>query len=376
MANEKLLGEDLQALQNEKGDICISIIVPTHRLSPERRADKLNVKRAIEKAEQLLKYKYSEEIAHTLTAKMKNLFQRINFIHNNEGIGLYVSSNIGLSVQFPFPVEEKIIVEESFEVRDLLYKVNYSNPYYVLLLTEKGARLYDGSWNELHEIKDKNFPVEYEEEYIYSPPSRTTSYAGQAHVKSFEKDKSEMEEIRLKNFFHGIDKKLSDYLMNNASLIVLGIKKEISYFEKVTMHNKQIAGKVPGSYSYSNLNQLSEIVWPVMYFYLQDKRMELINEFEEKIGQHLGISGIQDIWSAASEGKAFKLMVEKDYRCPGFVTENNYVLSLRPPQKPHKVLTDAVDDLIEMVLEKGGQVFFVDNGLLKDYQRIALITRY
>ena len=53
-----------------------------------------------------------------------------------------------------------------------------------------------------------------------------------------------------------------------------------------------------------------------------------------------------------------------------------YCLYLRPPQKPHKVLADAVDDVIEMVLEKNGQIFFVDNGMLKDYQRVALITRY
>jgi len=35
-----------------------------------------------------------------------------------------------------------------------------------------------------------------------------------------------------------------------------------------------------------------------------------------------------------------------------------------------------VDDVIEMILEKNGQVFFTDNGKLEDYQHIALITRY
>ena len=118
------------------------------------------------------------------------------------------------------------------------------------------------------------------------------------------------------------------------------------------------------------------MAWPVMRSHLNNERVQLIKEFNEKIGMNLGVSGIQDIWSAAKEGKAFKLLVEKDYRCPGFVDRDEYYLYLRPPQKPHKVLADAVDDIIEMVLEKNGHVFFTDNGMLKDYQRIALITRY
>ena len=376
MTTGALIGEALLKLQNEIGNICISVIIPTHRTSPDRRSDQLNAKRGIEKAEQLLKMKYSLDIVSLLMKKLHELFLQIDFDHNEDGLGLFVSSNIQLHISFPFPVEEKVVVGDSFEIRDVLYKVNYSNPYYTLLLTEKGVHLFEGSGKELHEIKDKNFPAEYEEEYSYNLPSSRAAHAGYAHTKSFEKDKSELEEIRFKNFFHQIDKRLNDYLAGNEALIVLGVKKELGYVENISKHVKLIAGKIPGSYSHDNLTQLSDLVWPVMYAYLQNERTKLINEFKEKIGSHLGISGIQDVWSAAMEGKAFKLLIEKDYRCPGFLDENNYHLYLRPPQKPHKVLADAVDDLIELVLKKEGRVFFVDNGLLKDYERIALITRY
>ncbi len=118
------------------------------------------------------------------------------------------------------------------------------------------------------------------------------------------------------------------------------------------------------------------MAWPVMLAYLQDERQQLINEFVEKIGERLGISGIQEIWEAAGEGRGFKLLVEKDFRCPGFVVENDPHLWLRPPQKPHRILADVVDELIERVIEKGGQVYFTDNDMLKDYGRVALIMRY
>jgi len=43
------------------------------------------------------------------------------------------------------------------------------------------------------------------------------------------------------------------------------------------------------------------------------------------------------------------------------------------PFNKFSYIKDAVDDVIEKVLENGGDVEFVDEGLLKDYHHIALI---
>jgi hypothetical protein len=376
MFSEKLSGEDLLALQNEKGNICASVVVPVHRLSHERRVDKLGVKRAVEKAGQLLRYKYPEKQTAPLLKALDELYKTIDFKQNPDGIGLYVSATLKLAVQFPFPVEEKIMAGNNFEIRDLLYKINYAAPYYMLILTEKGARFFEGREYNLTEIKDNHFPVEYEDDYAYSKPSRSSSYAGHSHVKIYEKDKSEMEAIRFRNFFKKVDKLLDKYLVRDMPLVLLGVEKELALFTGVSSHTKKIAAKIAGSYNYENEKELTDRVWPAIRSYLENGWAKLVKEFQEKIGEGLGISGIQDIWNAVQEGKAFKLLVEKDYRSPGFLTENEYQLYLRPPKKPHKILADAVDDLIEAVLEKKGHVFFVDNGMLKDYQRMALITRY
>jgi len=228
----------------------------------------------------------------------------------------------------------------------------------------------------LFEIKDNNFPREYKDDYAYAKPVRSSSYAGYSHVKDFEKDKSEMEAIRLRDFFRKLDKTLDNYLLRNHPLIIFGVEKELSLFNGVSSHTKNIIDKIAGSHNYDSEKQLSDLAWPAMRLHLENDWKKLVKEFEEKIGEGLGVSGIQDIWNVTQEGKAFKLLVEKDYRTPGFLSDNEYHLYLRPPMKPHKVLADAVDDLIETVLEKNGYVYFVDNGTLKNHHRIALITRY
>jgi hypothetical protein len=40
------------------------------------------------------------------------------------------------------------------------------------------------------------------------------------------------------------------------------------------------------------------------------------------------------------------------------------------------VIDDAVDEVIEEVMAKGGSVVFVDDGALEQHQRIAFILRY
>ena len=323
MANEKLPGEDLIQLRKERGNICISVIVPTHRISPERRADRLEVERALDKAKQLLRYKYAERQIEPLLLSMDELLASIDFMHNIEGIGLYISSNSKLAVQFPFPVKEKIMVDDNFEIRDLLHKISYAKPYYVLMLTEKDERLFEARWKELTEVKDNNWPIEYKDDYVYEKPVRSSSYAGHAHVKNFEKDTSELEAIRFKNFFHQVDKLLDTYLVDDIPLILLGSEKILSWFKEVSRHERNIINSIPGNYAHLNSTLLAEVVWPAMLSYLGDGQEQLIDEFEQKIGGHLGMSSIQEIWEAAGEGRALKLLVEKDFRCPGFIIEND-----------------------------------------------------
>ena len=130
-------------LQKQRGNICISIIVPTHRLNSDRKVDKHQMERAIENAGQLLGYKYSSKDTSPLFNNVKEMANSIDYDHNLDGIGLYVSDEVYMMVKFPFPVLEKVIVANDFEIRDLLYKTNLSQPYYVLMLIEKNVRLFE-----------------------------------------------------------------------------------------------------------------------------------------------------------------------------------------------------------------------------------------
>ncbi|MEI8059611.1 MAG: hypothetical protein WCG67_05590 [Ferruginibacter sp.] len=52
------------------------------------------------------------------------------------------------------------------------------------------------------------------------------------------------------------------------------------------------------------------------------------------------------------------------------------IYKITEPYNKFSYIKDAVDDVMEKVLENGVDVEFVDDGVLKDYHRIALIKYY
>lgn len=377
MKKEKYTADELSLLQKEKGNICISIIVPTHKLSPDRRTDPLQLEKAIQKVKEYLQSKYTGVNINPLIQSIDELYGNIDFNRNAEGIGLFVSADVKKLVHFFFPVKEKVNIGDAFEVRDWLYQAYYNVPYYVLLLSEKEVKLFNARLNTVTEITDDHFPNKNIAEYEYNRPTRGSSYVGHAFVKEFEKDKSVMEEIRFESFFRQADDLLNSYLANEVPLIVAGDNKNLSYFRKITHHEKHIACYIPGNYLLSTENELGKLTWKAMKLFLDNGKERLISEFTEKIGRGLGMNGIQNIWKAAFEGRGLKLLVEKDFSVTGFIkNKDQYQLFLHPPKKTHHVLPDAVNNVIEMVLEKNGEVVIMENDSLKEFERIALITRY
>ena len=245
------------------------------------------------------------------------------------------------------------------------------------MLSEKEARLFEGRLNSLLEITDHNFPKKYVDDYIYSHPSRGSSSVGNAFVRAFEKDRSQLEEIRYQHFSGQVGDSLKDYLINNTPLIVAGAKKDLSHFKIANRNRLHVIGEIPGNYSYTGLMELAELSWDLFRPFLDQAKLQLVREFEEKIGQGLGVTGMPEIWRSAVEGRGLELLVEKDFSQAGFLKNGDPIhLYLSPPNEPHRILADAIDDLIECVLEKNGHVTFMENDSLRDYQRIALITRY
>jgi hypothetical protein len=365
------LSTGIKDMISEKGNTCISVIVPTHHLGQDRQGDRVEIERAISEAKQADLYDSGK-----LLDSLDELFLQIDYTHNKEGIGLFVSPAIKKLVKFPFPVTKKVVVDKSFRLQELLYVENYNVSYYLLDVSRKEIHLYRGLMDHLEEIREGIFPKTITEEYEYSKPTRGRSETGYADLKGFEKDKSILQQIRIKNIFQQADKVLSKYLVSDSiPLLLCGPEKDVSIFKSVSDHTDNIVTPIIDSYKGASIRDLESLAWEQMRSYLDDQKSKLIVDVKEKIGEGLAKTGIEEVWGAAQEGRGLILLVEKDFEKPAFITQDNK-LSLREPGANVISRPDMVSEIISVVLEKKGNVIIFEKEKLVDYGRTALLLRY
>lgn len=370
----------IKKLLEEKAEPCVSIIIPLHRTSPDRIKDSKTVQIAVGQVKIFLKQKYIEKdqdhVIDNMIKEIDKVVEKIDFSHSKDGIGIYISPYTSQVVEFPFPVKEKFKVGNAFDCRDLLYYLNSIVDYFVLSISKKHIHLFKGKGEEFREVKNKDFPLNYEETYEYSRSSRGTSF-GNA-LKSFEKDKSVLQEVRVIDFLRTADHHLDKYIDGEIYLVVSGGKKEIADYIQITKHKKQIIGKVVGNYNFNGDIQLEHLSWKEVKAYLNDTNRGIISNLKELSGREMVAIGIEEVWEAANEGKGLELFVEKDLEKHAFVSSDGYDLKFRKPvgKKKYNYVNDIVEKTIELVREKHGKVTFIDNGEMKDFNGIALQLRY
>jgi hypothetical protein len=109
--------------------------------------------------------------------------------------------------------------------------------------------------------------------------------------------------------------------------------------------------------------------------YLRSRRHDALAHVRraEADGGHHIASGIEAAWQCARRGRPRMLVVEQSYSAPGKVGGHPLEPGHYRPDDPAH-LYDLVDDLVEEVIRRGGQVALVDDGSLSDHGRVALLS--
>ncbi len=344
----------------------ISIICPTHRTYPENRQDPTRVQNLIKDAEQRLQQEFSAREVAPLVEALRSLAAEVDHQHAEDGLALFVSSTHQSKHYIPFAVREAVTIDQSFATRELVHAFNRSPRYRVLVLSEKPTRLYEGVHDSLEEIVNSRFPVTHEKEGGRGP------LPGGAWVNT-----SAARDERHRQFFRDVDRRFGEWQRRERlPLVVVGVERYQSFFREVTSHADAIIATVTGSHDKTPAHELGKRIWPEVLAALQEAKHARKEELERAVGAGKSASGIQQVWRAAQEGRGQTLFVEEGYHVPAEISADGSTLRvIEDPQAPGAA-DDAVDEVIEAVIMKGGEVVFLEDGTLDEHQRIALTLRY
>jgi hypothetical protein len=353
----------------KESDPSVSILLPTHSTHPDNQQDPILLKNLLNETQQRLVERMGSRPSWSIQERLQALADEIDWERNEAGLALFASEDFGAWYRLPFTVEARVAVENSFETREILYALHRMPRYRVLSLSEEASRLFEGTGTALEEMRLEGFPVSWKwSGGATRPPDGPMM------------QRSNVRQAHLKEFYTDIDQRLTAVTKSDAlPLVLMGAKNTLSTFERTSANVGQVAVRIEGSYAEATPAAIAELAWPGLQEWLGEERQTAVSEVGKAHGQSLLASGIVDAWTAAQEGRGGKLVVEDGYRQAAILHQDGW--SLEPvPDDPSSAnpshTSDAVDELIELVLEKSGEVVFVDEGVLADYGQVALILRY
>lgn len=344
----------------------LSITLPTHRTAPDNKQDPIRVKNLVKEASERLQGEFNKRELSALLTRLDALTNEIDYTYALDGLAMFVNANAAYKFYLPFSIPERVVVDETFYTRNLVFAMNRTPRYWVLVLSSNATRLYEGTLADLVEVRADGFPLSNE------GPGAEQSMPG-----GFGINKSALRDEFDRQFFRQVDETLKPFLQDDPlPLVVVGVDRNLAFFNEVTNHAGAVLGTLQGAHDKTSSHELGKLVWPLVQAKLAEQRAEVFQELDRAVSEQKFVSGVGEAWRLAREGRGKLLVVEQDYHFPARVDESGMHLTPAEDVTSADVVDDAVDDIIETVLSKGGRVRFVENGTLDAHQRIALILRY
>jgi hypothetical protein len=319
-----------------------------------------------DKLKRELAINYPEDLCKKVIDKLHNITENLDFDTSKKSIAIYVSPVFEKVLYLDFKAEEKIVVDESFEIRDLVFGKKQMLKYLLLIISGKETRIFLGSTEKY--IKIATHTPENVFAYINDPPEKVANFS----------DANERKRIVLEKFLQHIDKSLENILnAYHLPLFVLAPPRVLGHFKKVSKHQNHVIEFIHGNFDKSSLQELKEIMEPHIEAWKKKHQADVIEQLDDAASQKKLVVGIRNVWREAMLLKGHLLVVEKDFMYAAqHAAKADQIYKPTEPINQLLYVKDAVDDVIEKVLLSGGDVEFVDNDVIKSYHHIALVLNY
>lgn len=353
----------LKKIKDINSEHCVSILLNTHRTSPENKADSIRLKNLIAEAEKRLLGRADKKVAQDILTRTHELAEQIDHNYNLESLVLFVNESIAEYVRLPLTLDSRVIIDTTFATRDLIRALHSDVNYFILVLSQRETRLIE-VFNDQVVAEDFNlFPVE----------NRNFFSTSKIEIANAKRQTNLVAE-----YFKLVDKKLLEVRKENP-LPVLICTEESNFYEylKITDQKHSIYER------FLNQNRLDEearsiaaAAWPIIKKNQDDRLQNRKNELLQAVSSNKYLSDVNEIWQAINQGRIQTLFIEKNLFQPGIITDSGISFVSENERDTATVTDDIYDEMIELNMNFGGDVVFLEAGELNDFQGFGAVTRY
>jgi Bacterial archaeo-eukaryotic release factor family 3 len=363
---------------------CLSLYQPTHRCYPENQQHPIRFRNLVKSMEQSLRQKCTARAVEALLDPFLALADDRDFWnHTLDGLAVLAAPGLFRVYRLQRLVPELVVVADTFHIKPLMRVLQSADRYQVLGLNRREIKLYEGNRDALDEIDlAPGIPRTITEalgEEITEPHMTVASYGmgagGPAMRHSHGSKKDELDKD-LERFFRAADRAVLQHHSKPSGLplILAALTEYHSLFRQVSQNPFLMADGIDIHPDALPGDALRDRAWRVVEPQYLARLAGLVEEFGRAKSKGLGSDELAPVAEAAVTGRVATLLIEAEGRIPGRIDYPSGRIEFR--DLAHPEVDDLLDDVGELVVNKGGQVVIVPADRMPTRTGIAAIYRF
>jgi Bacterial archaeo-eukaryotic release factor family 3 len=375
--------EDLQALLSEHRAPCVSLCVPTRRPSAEWHQNALTYKNLVREAEKALHQKKEwKAAAGDLLAKLGSLDNQDFWQKQRDSLAVFASPESFRWWQFADPMPSLAIVDETFHTKGLVKLLQGEVRYYVLALTKENISLFEGNRETLDVVHVPGMPRGMRDletkTFESSLSAKTTSPGAGGGTVMYGSGPSLTNEHKeeLKGLFRMVDKALLSVTHGQrAPLILATFDQHHGMFHEVSKNPALLDERIEGDPAKMSLDEIRRRAVALLAPRREQALKEVAAMYGAAAAHHRGTNYLPNISKAAVYGRVQALLIEDGRRIGGKLDRKTGEIT-GMTSALNADGQDLLDDVSELVLAAGGNVYVLPKALMPTDVGVAAIYRY
>lgn len=284
--------QDLKFLSNCDTKNCVSLFMPAHRMRPQTDQDPIRLKNLLRGAEDRLAERgmSKKDIDPILEAPRRLLSDFTFWERQGDGLAVFFSKDMIRTFRLPLAFPELVVVADNFHIKPLLPMLVDDGRFFLLSLSQKQVRFFEGS---RHEVEEVNFPdglstledlfgtaVFTKDTQVRSATRSTPSQGGYGVFHGH--DPQEDEKKHLLNWMHVLDEEISGRVKEaNAPLVVACVDYLFPLYQEANTYHKLAVGNLSGNPEEMSVPELHESAWGLVQPIYKKERLEATARYND-----------------------------------------------------------------------------------------------
>jgi hypothetical protein len=319
----------------------VSLLIPFEPKITSRSVLESSLQSAMKEVKMQLDIKRPNEETYMVLVRLGKLIERLNYGTYKKSAVIFLSAGIEKVFYLDMDVQQRIAVDVPLTMRNVAESKADARNHLLLVINDEHVRIFHGNSDGLTRLQ--TFTAGSVSEYM--PGSGNGSV--------------------LRYLDHCLDTLLIDYPF---PVVVMASGRMCLQFKTHTYNAAHVVAYMHGDFEDESEARLREDTMPLLAHWKQHKQQHVLQQLEQARKNNKLARGMREVCKEICEHRGKMLVVEKSFHSRIGAVPNLQVSG-------QFYIQDNIDEAIARLLDAGADVEFVEDGVLKEYKHVALITK-